>query len=69
MINIQTDKEASFNDCGLEQLSKITGMNKDQFEAPIDEIPKQINQKEILKKESKGIAIKKFMFWKTNKEQ
>ena len=72
VINIRTDKDASFDDCGLEQLSKITGMNKNQFEElTIDEIPKsKLIKKEILKKESKkGIAIKKFMFWKTNKEQ
>ena len=72
VINIRTDKKASFNDCGLEQLSKISGMNKDQFEElTIGEMPKsKLIKKEILKKESKkGIAIKKFMFWKTNKEQ
>ena len=72
VINIRTDKKASFNDCGLEQLSKISGMNKDQFEElTTGEMPKStLIKKEILKKESKkGTAIKKFMFWKTNKEQ
>ena len=72
IINIRSDKKANFDDCGLNQIIKISGIPKSEFkEVSNKDLPKsKIIKKEIYKKESKkGIAIRKFLFWKSNKEK
>jgi hypothetical protein len=72
IINIRTDKKASLDDCGLNQIIKISGIPKEEFkEVSNKDLPKSKTlKKEIFKKEGKkGIAIRKFLFWKSNKEK
>ena len=72
IINIRSDKKANFDDCGLNQIIRISGIPKSEFkEVSNKDLPKsKIIKREIFKKESKkGIAIRKFLFWKSNKEK
>ena len=72
LVNIRSDKKANFDDCGLNQIIKISGIPKQDFkEVNNKDLPKsKILKKEIFKKENKkGIAIRKFLFWKSNKEK
>jgi len=70
---VRSDKEANTDQCGLSQLTRITGLNEDYFGLSLD--LENLAKSEITKiqtfvKESKkGKAIRKFMLWKTNKEQ
>jgi len=72
VINIRSDKKANFEDCGINQIIKVSGIPKSEFkEINNKDLPKsKIIKKEIFKKESKkGTAIRKFLFWKSNKEK
>ena len=72
LVNIRSDKKANFDDCGLSQIIRISGIPKSEFkEVSSKDLPKsKIIKREIFKKESKkGIAIRKFLFWKSNKEK
>jgi len=72
ILRLREDKKANEQDCGLNQISRITGLSKDEFKTQeIKNLPEsKIIQKEVYKKESKkGIAIRKFVFWKSNKEK
>jgi hypothetical protein len=72
VINIRSDKKANFEDCGIDQIIKVSGIPKSEFkEVNNKDLPKsKIIKKEIFKKESKkGTAIRKFLFWKSNKEK
>ena len=70
---VRSDKEANNDQCGLSQLTRITGLDEDYFDLSLD--LENLAKSEITKiqtfvKESKkGKAIRKFMLWKTNKEQ
>ena len=70
---VRSDKEANTDQCGLSQLTRITGLDEDYFDLSLD--LENLAKSEITKiqtfvKESKkGKAIRKFMLWKTNKEQ
>ena len=71
--SIRLDKEANTDQCGLSQLTRITGLDEDYFGLSLD--LENLSKSEITKiqtfvKESKkGKAIRKFMLWKTNKEK
>ena len=57
---------------GIDQIIKVSGIPKSEFkEVNNKDLPKsKIIKKEIFKKESKkGTAIRKFLFWKSNKEK
>ena len=72
VTNLRLDKKANFDDCGLNQIIRISGIPKEEFkEINNKNLPKsEIIKKEIFKKESKkGMAIRKFLFWKSNKEK
>lgn len=72
IINLRNDKKANFEDCGLDQIIKLSGIPKEEFkELSLNDLPKsKILKKEIFIKDGKnGKAIKKFIFWKSNKEQ
>jgi len=72
VINIRSDKKANFEDCGIDQIIKVSGIPKSEFkEINNKDLPKsKIIKKETFKKESKkGTAIRKFLFWKSNKEK
>ena len=72
VVNIRSDKKANYEDCGLNQIIRISGIPKSEFkEVSNKDLPKsKIIKREIFKKESKkGIAIRKFLFWKSNKEK
>ena len=72
VINIRSDKKANFEDCGIDQIIKVSGIPKSEFkEVNNKDLPKsKIIKKETFKKESKkGTAIRKFLFWKSNKEK
>ena len=72
VVNIRYDKKANFEDCGINQIIKVSGIPKSEFkEINNKDLPKsKIIKKEIFKKESKkGTAIRKFLFWKSNKEK
>ncbi len=72
VVNIREDKKASFEDCGLNQIIKLSGIPKEEFkEINLKDLPKsKVVKKEIYFKDSKnGKAIKKFIFWKSNKEK
>jgi len=72
VVNIRSDKKANFEDCGINQIIKVSGIPKSEFkEINNKDLPKsKIIKKEIFKKESKkGTAIRKFLFWKSNKEK
>ena len=72
VVNIRSDKKANFEDCGIDQIIKVSGIPKDEFkEINKKDLPKsKIIKKETFKKESKkGTAIRKFLFWKSNKEK
>ena len=72
VTNLRLDKKANFDDCGLNQIIRISGIPKQEFkEINNKNLPKsKIIKKEIFKKESKkGMAIRKFLFWKSNKEK
>lgn len=70
---VRSDKEANTDQCGLSQLTRITGLDEDYFGLSLD--LENLAKSEITKiqtfvKESKkGKAIRKFMLWKTNKEK
>ena len=70
---VRSDKEANTDQCGLSQLTRITGLEEDYFGLSLD--LENLSKSEITKiqtfvKESKkGKAIRKFMLWKTNKEK
>ena len=70
---VRSDKEPNTDQCGLSQLTRITGLDEDYFGLSLD--LENLAKSEITKiqtfvKESKkGKAIRKFMLWKTNKEQ
>ena len=72
VVNIRSDKKANFEDCGINQIIKVSGIPKEEFkEIDNKDLPKsKIIKKEIFKKDSKkGTAIRKFLFWKSNKEK
>ena len=72
VVNVRSDKKANFEDCGINQIIKVSGIPKSEFkEVNNKDLPKsKIIKKEIYKKESKkGTAIRKFLFWKSNKEK
>ena len=72
VVNIRSDKKANFEDCGIDQIIKVSGIPKSEFkEVNNKDLPKsKIIKKEIFKKDSKkGTAIRKFLFWKSNKEK
>jgi hypothetical protein len=72
VVNIRSDKKANFEDCGIDQIIKVSGISKSEFkEVNNKDLPKsKIIKKETFKKESKkGTAIRKFLFWKSNKEK
>ena len=72
VINIRSDKKANFEECGIDQIIKVSGIPKSEFkEVNNKDLPKsKIIKKETFKKESKkGTAIRKFLFWKSNKEK
>ena len=70
---VRSDKEANKDQCGLSQLTRITGLDEDYFGLSLD--LENLAKSEITKiqtfvKESKkGKAIRKFILWKTNKEK
>ena len=68
---IRDDKTISLSETGLKQLKKIFSNAEDYFKNEIqyDLEKSSILQKKIFQKKSKkGTAIKKFVIWKTNKE-
>ena len=70
VVNIRSDKKANFEDCGIDQIIRVSGIPKSEFkELNNKDLPKsKILKREIFKKESKkGTAIRKFLFWKSNK--
>ena len=72
IINIRKDKKPNYEDCGLKQIIRISGIAKENFKEQNNKnLPKsKLIKKEVIKKESKkGIAIKKFVLWKSNKEK
>ena len=72
VLKIRSDKKANFDDCGINQIIRITGISKDEFkEISNKELPKSnLIKKETYKKQSKkGTAIRKFLYWKSNKEK
>ncbi len=72
VVNIRSDKKANFEDCGINQIIKVSGIPKEEFkEINNKDLPKSnIIKKEIFKKNSKkGTAIRKFLFWKSNKDK
>ena len=61
---IRKDKKPSYEDCGLKQIIRISGIAKENFKEQNNKnLPKsKLIKKEVIKKESKkGIAIKKFV--------
>ena len=71
VINIRSDKQANFADCGLKQIIRISGIPKEEFkEVSLKDLPKSkiIKKETYLKDSKKGKAIRKFIFWKSNKE-
>jgi len=72
IINIRKDKKPNYEDCGLKQIIRISGITKEDFKEQNNKnLPKsKLIKKEVFKKESKkGTAIKKFIFWRSNKEK
>ena len=72
IVGLRPDKKAMKEDCGLNQITKLSGIPKEEFtEVTLSNLPKsKIMKKEIFVKEGKnGKAIKKFNFWKSNKEK
>ena len=72
ILNIRKDKKPNYEDCGLKQIIRISGIAKENFKEQNNKnLPKsKLIKKEVIKKESKkGIAIKKFVLWKSNKEK
>ncbi len=72
IINIRKDKKPNYEDCGLKQIIRISGITKEDFKEQNNKnLPKsKLIKKEVFKKESKkGTAIKKFILWKSNKEK
>ena len=72
VVNIRSDKKANFEDCGIDQIIKVSGIPKSEFkEVNNKDLPKsKIIKKETYKKQSKkATAIRKFLFWKSNKEK
>ena len=72
VVNIRSDKKGNFEECGIDQIIRVSGIPKSEFkELNNKDLPKsKILKKEIFKKESKkGTAIRKFLFWKSNKEK
>ena len=72
ILNIRKDKKSNYEDCGLKQIIRISGIAKENFKEQNNKnLPKsKLIKKEVIKKESKkGIAIKKFVLWKSNKEK
>ena len=71
--SIRLDKEANTDQCGLSQLTRITGLDEDYFGLSLD--LENLSKSEItkiqtfVKDSKKGKAIRKFMLWKTNKEK
>ena len=68
-IRIRTDKKADSQDAGLSQITKIISIDKNNIEKA--ELKKsEVLSREVYTKESKGIKmVRKFMIWKTNKEE
>ncbi len=68
-IRIRTDKKADSQDAGLSQITKIIAIDKNNIEKA--ELKKsEVLSREVYTKESKGIKmVRKFMIWKTNKEE
>ena len=73
VINIRIDKKADIKDVGLSQITNITGLSKKDFEQNLvgKKLPNsKILKKDVFKKKSKkGTAVRKFLFWKTNKDE
>ena len=73
IINIRIDKKADIKDVGLSQITNITGLSKKDFEQNLvgKKLPNsKILKKDVFKKKSKkGTAVRKFLFWKTNKDE
>ena len=65
---LRTDKNADAADAGMEQINRwIDADGRDETIQPTQ--PSQMLRREVFVKESKGIkAVRKFMAWKTNKE-
>ena len=72
VIEIRKDKKANENDCGLNQITRISGIPKEEFkDLSLKDLPisKIIKKATYVKDSKKGKAIKKFIFWKSNKEK
>jgi ATP-dependent DNA ligase len=72
VIEIRKDKKANENDCGLNQITRISGIPKEEFkDLSLKDLPKSkiIKKVTYVKDGKKGKAIKKFIFWKSNKEK
>lgn len=70
---VRTDKQITIEQCGLSQITRLSGLNEDYFNISLDfkELAKsEIQQlKTFVKESKKGRAIRKFMLWKTNKQE
>jgi len=68
-VKFRTDKKASSEDAGLLQINKIFPLAKSD-DKQSDLKKSEIISREVYVKESKGMKmVRKFMVWKTNKEQ
>ena len=69
---IRSDKQATIEQCGLSQITRLSGLDEDYFNTSLDfnKLAKsEIRQiKTFVKESKKGRAIRKFMLWKTNKQ-
>jgi len=67
-VKMRTDKKADTEDTGLTQITKIVSLDTDNEAKEILKISEVI-AREVYVKASKGIKmVRKFMLWKTNKE-
>src|SRR6056300_848387 len=72
VIEIRKDKKANENDCGLDQIIRISGIPKEEFkDLSLKDLPKSkiIKKATYVKDGKKGKAIKKSIFCKSDKEK
>lgn len=70
---IRSDKQATVEQCGLSQITRLSGLTEEYFNINLDLnglAKSEIQQlKTFVKESKKGRAIRKFMLWKTNKQE
>lgn len=68
-VQIRTDKKVNSEDAGLSQITKLLPLESVKSE-DVTLAQSEILLREVYVKESKGMKmVRKFMVWKTNKEQ